>query len=483
MTLSRRGFLASAGAATVGGSVVLSTPAAHAADRRVTIDPQSAGVVWEGFGTALAWSSYRLGGAADAVRNRYADLLFDRRQGLGLTIVRYNIGGGENPAYPDHMELRARIPGWQPVEGGPYDWSADPTQRWMLRAAKARVPADEFIAESFANSAPWWMTISGSVTGGRDAAENLDPAYYEAFARYLVDVNEHLRTADGIDFRTLSPVNEPSAEYWTFGNRQEGCRFFPPAQARMIAATHAELRRRGSATTVSGSEETSIDVGRDTVNSWSDTTRDQLSQFNVHSYSGSDRTGFLNAARGKKIWMSEHGNGDATGQTLSQNVLWDVKWLKASAFVYWQAVDFAGWGMIDTELNDPDNDFTDYTVNKKFWAMAQWSRYVRPGCRVIEVGDNDTVAFHDADAGQVIIVSVNNTDAGYDVDYDVSGFAADGAEVTGVATGPDRDLDPIAARPLAEGRFTGRAAAGTTTTWVVTGLRPRYRRERPGRRT
>ena len=63
----------------------------------------------------------------------YADLAFKE---LGWNIVRYNIGGGENPARSNTMELRARVPGFQP-EPGKWDWSADANQRWMLRAAVA----------------------------------------------------------------------------------------------------------------------------------------------------------------------------------------------------------------------------------------------------------------------------------------------------------------------------------------------------------
>ena len=67
-------------------------------------------------------------------REEIADLAF---KDLGLNIVRYNIGGGENPARSNTMEFRARIPGFQP-EPGKWDWNADANQRWMLRAAVAR---------------------------------------------------------------------------------------------------------------------------------------------------------------------------------------------------------------------------------------------------------------------------------------------------------------------------------------------------------
>jgi hypothetical protein len=102
-----------------------------------------------GWGTSLCWWAHVVGGYTN--REEYADLAFKQ---LGLNIVRYNIGGGENPARSNTMEFRARIPGFQP-EPGKWDWNADTNQRWMLRAAVAR-GANHVVA--FANSPPHWMT-------------------------------------------------------------------------------------------------------------------------------------------------------------------------------------------------------------------------------------------------------------------------------------------------------------------------------------
>ena len=54
---------------------------------------------------------------------------------LKLNIVRYNIGGGENPNIPDELGFQARIPGFEP-SNGVWDWSADANQRWILQAGR-----------------------------------------------------------------------------------------------------------------------------------------------------------------------------------------------------------------------------------------------------------------------------------------------------------------------------------------------------------
>lgn len=56
------------------------------AETRQTID---------GFGASGAWWSQIIGGWSDENLQRIIDLLFNASTGIGLTIYRYNIGGGE----------------------------------------------------------------------------------------------------------------------------------------------------------------------------------------------------------------------------------------------------------------------------------------------------------------------------------------------------------------------------------------------------
>jgi hypothetical protein len=91
--------------------------------------------VFDGWGTSLCWFANAVGRWPDQPRVAIADLLFSS-QGLGLTEVRYNIGGGEQPGHA-HMPAFRQMEGFQP-EPGKWNWSADPGQRWMLQAAIAR---------------------------------------------------------------------------------------------------------------------------------------------------------------------------------------------------------------------------------------------------------------------------------------------------------------------------------------------------------
>ncbi|WP_434749904.1 hypothetical protein [Paenibacillus amylolyticus] len=53
---------------------------------------------FEGWGTSLAWWANDLGGWKDQNKvDEVMDLIFDPVKGLGLNIVRYNIGGKKTP--------------------------------------------------------------------------------------------------------------------------------------------------------------------------------------------------------------------------------------------------------------------------------------------------------------------------------------------------------------------------------------------------
>lgn len=100
-----------------------------------------------------------------ADRTKVLDLLFSKTVGLGLNIIRYNIGGDFNkansPQFLVKTPLRYRaMEGFKKSPTAAYNWSSDAGQRAVLLGAKAR-GADTFIA--FANSPPWWMTISGDI--------------------------------------------------------------------------------------------------------------------------------------------------------------------------------------------------------------------------------------------------------------------------------------------------------------------------------
>jgi hypothetical protein len=103
---------------------------------------------FRGWGMSLAWEANDLyGGGRQPARiedlntqSKYMDLLYGdpaTRLTLGLTIARYNIGGGDDPTHT-HMRPDAQMEGFQLGPGAPFDWTRDAPQRRMLHEAQKR---------------------------------------------------------------------------------------------------------------------------------------------------------------------------------------------------------------------------------------------------------------------------------------------------------------------------------------------------------
>jgi len=397
------------------------------------------GQAFEGWGTALAWFAHVTGGFADPLRNRLADMLYGE-DGLRLNIARYNIGGGNAPETPAYLRPGADVPGfwrrpagaagndwWHAGDENDWDWTADAGQRWWLDAIKVRVPAKDRIYEAFSNSPPYFMTISGRVSGNEDGlAGNLRPGLEGPFAEYLVRVTQELQKHHGIVFRTLSPVNEPNTPYWFAANTQEGAHWSPDAQSRVFLAVDAALKSHGLATRVSGPDETNAQTFERDWAGLSDAARATIAQINVHSYETIGKTGVRDVAAvtGKRLWMSEVDLSPANVRedyadmrpaiALGEQIVSDINRLHPRAWVLWQAVEnqsrdpktSSDWGLIKTGYGA--GDAPPIHVTMKYWAFGNFTRFIRPGDRFVPAADPDTVVAVGAGGRRLVVVHVNS---------------------------------------------------------------------------
>src|SRR5262245_41486366 len=69
-----------------------------AAEHADVIDLSQQFQVIDNFVASDCWTMQRVGGWSDASKNRIADLLFSTDRGIGLSLWRFNIGGGINHA-------------------------------------------------------------------------------------------------------------------------------------------------------------------------------------------------------------------------------------------------------------------------------------------------------------------------------------------------------------------------------------------------
>lgn len=425
-----------------------------------TVDPTSMLVTnFDGWGTSLCWWANVCGGYSN--RNTYASLAFST---LKLNIVRYNIGGGENPNIVNTMEHRAQMQGFEPTNGV-WNWSADANQRWMLKQALA-LGANRVVA--FANSPPWWMTVSGSVTGAPGGTNNLQTSYETNFAAYLATVVSNLTVLDGVHFDFTTPMNEPTGTWWVYGGNQEGCHMDASQQARMVNDLQAALNTQNLATGIDASEDNDEQSAINSINAYG-TAKTNVALVASHTYAANNPGGLASVAASlhRPEWVSEYGDSDATGITMARRIRNDIVQARASAWIYWQVVDSGGsWGFLYNPLNSSGN--TAYTINKKFYVMAQFSQYIRPGCEIFNVNDSFSLAAYNPTNQTLIIVAVNDTTNSLTINYNLGGFTNVPPNVSGVRTTSGEDQAAIAAIPVQNQLFTDTLIPQSVTTFILT---------------
>ncbi len=392
------------------------------AQTKVVVDPGKKYQVFEGWGTSLCWWAVKAGAWSEANRSKLLGAIADPDTGLGYTIFRYNIGGGDQPGH-NHLtkgDGGANVPGYKPTEKGDFDWTADPYQRTIAIELSKRVKSPIF--EAFSNSPPWWMTKSGCVSGSSDGSDNLKEDYFDDFADYLSEVALHFKKEWGITFRTVEPFNEPSAGWWKANGGQEGCGF-KNNQTKMIVELGKALQKKGlfPETSVSAADETNIGDALNQFNKYSSEALSYMFQVNTHSYSGGDsRAKLFNAAfaKDKKVWQSEtgplHKSGDENiALWMAGVILADLRDMKASAWVDWQIGDPAeNWRSL--ALNHSKQTFS---PNARYYMHAAFSRYIRPGSRIIDSDNGNTLAALTPEGALVLIVrNSGSSDVKYSFD-------------------------------------------------------------------
>ncbi|KAM5352752.1 hypothetical protein ACJ41O_005474 [Fusarium nematophilum] len=408
-----------------------------AADTTTTIDARSNRGTWEGWGTSLAWWARRFGN-----RDDLADIFFTTKStqfsgknlpGLGMNIVRHNAGacssntiGSAKMVVSPNMILSRQIEGhwlnWDSTDpaSSSWNWGVDSNQRNMMWKARDR-GANRF--ELFSNSPMWWMCKNHNPSGSSDGSENIQSWNLGQHAVYMATIAKYAKDNWGITFESVEPFNEPSADWWKANGTQEGCHIDISTQATIINNLRTELNNRGlSSMTIAASDESYYDQAVSTLNGLGDAALSNIARINVHGYQYGDgrRDQIYNLAssRSKRVWNSEYGESDATGQRLISNLILDFRFLRPTAWVYWQVLDGEGWGLIDA--NNENGSVG--AVSQKYFVLAQFTRHIREGMRILDGGADNVVAAYDSGRKKLVIVAINWGNAQY-LNFDLSKFA------------------------------------------------------------
>jgi len=470
--------------------------------------------VFEGWGTSLCWWANRIG-YSEKLTDAAVDAFFDQTKGLKLNIARYNIGGGDDPAHRHITRSDSNMPGFaQPVRDPDdafefdddgivlyqYDWERDRNQMNVLTKLFKRNP--DALVEVFSNSPPYFMTWSGCSSGGSGEHKdnNLRPEYAPVFAEFLADVVKRMRDDLHIKLNSIDPFNEPSSGFWgAYSNKQEGCDIKDNRlKSRVITELDKALRGRGvrEDILIAAADETSPDLAINTYRALTPEAKKAVDRINAHTYSGSRRTELRTLAEteNKHLWMSEvDGNATAGGQAagdmsgplwLATRIISDMNSMRPSAWVIWQVIDrhrsdFNAMERANTTLSGSywglgiaDHFEEKILLGKKYYAFGQFTRYIRPGDRII-ASSPYTLAAYNRESGRIAIVAVNDSGTERSVTFDLRAFdriPADSAKVirtSGPVNAGENWNEDIPSIPVRFKTFFVRLAPFSITTFVI----------------
>lgn len=437
---------------------------------------------WEGWGTSLAgWAN---GIGRSVYEGVYADAIFSAKDvkildktypGLDLNIVRYQVGGGgQKDDFAAIVETADKVPsnenahdGFEPyrdldgfwkdnvssdVTSTSWDFGRDQNQRSMLELAKNR-GADTF--EFFSAAPMWWMTDEKSASGGvlsADAGSN--------YMLYLAAVAKYARSNWGIPVGSIAPFNEPSSGKWRFPVLQQGLNLSFDDQVSLMGQLKVQLNEQAvSDISISSADD------RDPSAAWrsheamkskgidmmgvSAKAADLYGKVNVHTSDNSspfrnngERDKLRGSVSGKKLWVTEYNDSDSSGAAMAQSILDDVNHLRPTAWVYAQVIEPYGTkGMINANFHmmpaDSNVRGKPTGISAKYFVFAQFSRFIRPGQKILGSSDDKTIVAYDAASKKLTFVSFNNVNSDQTIEFDLSAVKSWNTNATHMMTRVD----------------------------------------------
>lgn len=406
---------------------------------------------FKGWGTSLCWWANRVGGSEKLIKDG-ADLFFDKEKGLGLNIMRYNIGGGDDPAHTHIQRTDSMMPGFLEKDEATgelrWNYEADKRQLDVLEACYKASGEDAYV-EAFSNSPPYFMTVSGCSSGHRNPlCNNLRRDCVEDFAEYLAHVTDYIQREKGIKISSLAPMNEPYTNYWYKDSpKQEGCHVSPgKRQSELLVAVRKAMRKYSlDSTDLTASDETNADRAAKAFSALTGEALGVIDRVSTHTYErATPKIGKLCRKTGIDLWMTETDWSSESGENagemgpaiwLSEKIIEDMYVLKPSAWVIWQIVasyisrdgylgrrdmdsmfelDKGYWGCAVAEM-----DKEEYILTQKYYAFGQFSRYIRPGMKIILTDKHSLCAY---DEKTLVIVAVNPKKKETDAEFDFDGL-------------------------------------------------------------
>ncbi|MET9628859.1 glycoside hydrolase [Lentzea sp. NPDC006480] len=440
----------------------LVSPTAHAATT-ITVDGSGEHQTIDGFGFSEAFGRGEImhgsQGLSAPKQREILDLLLSRNTGAGMSILRLGIGSTSansiQPTNPGGPDATPR-----------YVWDRDDeSQVWLAQQAKA-YGVDRFYADAW--SAPGYMKTNGDEANGGSlcglaGASCASGDWRRAYANYLVQYTKFY-AQEGIRITDLGFTNEPdyTSDYSSMR--------FTPAQAAEFVKVLGPIAA-GLKVTCCDSFGWNQQSAYTKAIEADPAARGIVATHTGHTYA-SQITGPLPTTR--RSWMSEWSPNGTTwnenwddgsgydGLTIAKAVHTALTTGNVNGYVYWYGASTgATRGLI--QLNGDG-----YRVSKRLWALANYSRFIRPNATRIDAtssGDLLMSAFRNTD-GTLAVVALNTGTTANSVSYKLKNVIAGTA--TPYLTNTTGNTTAQSSVRVTGGTFTATVPARSLITYRIT---------------
>jgi O-glycosyl hydrolase len=455
-----------------------SQPPKQSAKVSIRYDMNAENQTIRNFSASDAWACQFVGNWPEAKKNAIADWLFSMDtlsngspKGIGLSMWRYNIGAGtaaqgDGSGIKDEWRRAASFDNTDAnsvklIEG----------QNWFLQAARKR-GVSQFLG--FFNSPPVNLTVNGKGYANNGQC-NIADDKLTPFAQYAINAINRVKTSTGINLDFISPVNEPQWD-WSDGG-QEGCPYTNDQIRGIVKALNAEFEKNSISSKILLTEAGQLNYlleandKPEKDNQISDffdpVSSNYLGNLSAVSRTIASHSYFttspmnkgielrnkvrerLNQVQHLEFWQSEYcilgdNGGEISGNNrdlgmdaalyVAKVIYQDMVAANAAAWQWWLAISPYNYkdGLVYVDKNNSDGNYYD---SKMLWALGNYSRFIRPGSRRIDIGQvNDPAllvsAYKNEKSDGVVLVVINSSADAKPLDLSGNALIGDKSIVT-----------------------------------------------------
>ncbi|MBR5393570.1 MAG: xylanase [Bacteroidaceae bacterium] len=478
-------------------------------DASVSIDTSKCYQTIQDFGASDCWTTEFIGDYYSTTQKaKAAKWLFSQQmdkngnpEGIGLSCWRVNIGAGSATQGED-SNIAEEIHRTECFlnQDGTYDWTRQDGQQWFMRQAK-EYGVEHFLF--FSNSPPIYYTKNGKANANnQNITCNLKTTCYDDFAEFLATVTKHF-VDEGYNVTYIDPVNEPQYD-WKSG--QEGSPWENSDITKLAKQLDKSIASRGldtkilipeagsltclyAGTSARGNKQIEAFWKRTNSSTYIGNLKSLAPVAAAHSYWTVSSDELLREVRekvrneaakyGVQVMQTEWSMLDDPPSTsagfpasyaeaskmsialfMGKLIQCDLTIGNMVGWSYWTAFSQEKWGhknrfhliRVNTKGDTGEESTGDLkqggtlTADKNLWVLGNFSRFIRPGYKRIELESSETddgrlllgSAWLSPDENEVVTVLVNLSHARRKVD--LSMVSGEASEVRTYVTDRSRDL-------------------------------------------